>query len=410
LAFQEKVYGKKEKSMTSSRKNKTILIDKEAASVLELVKNGLLAPVSKLMGEAESKVVLETSLVDGKSFPFPFILAPSGKMNHGVLKSLVPGEEVDILCNNELFATLIVDEVFEIDPNERTKHIYGTDDTAHPGVMNTIKRLGKLALCGEYTLAQPKENVNLAAVKEAKELTGAKHTSALFMAANPLHRAHERLIRDTLDTTDLLVIFLLKPYNSQNLSYDIRLEALEFFINNYLPKNRVVIVPLENSYIFAGYNEIIIDAIVANNYGCDRMSVGRNHAGLGMFYDCNSNKSIVDKVVGIDLEIKISSEYVYCDKCRTLVSRSSCPHGQHHQISYHSDSILELLQLGILPPAVLIRKEISAFVLSKLIPNRFKNLENLYYHLLPAGGLLEEHTEKDFYLEFMRLYQTTSLT
>ena len=396
--------------MTSSRKNKTLLIDKEAASVLELAKNGLLYPVTRLMSEAESKVVLETSLVNGKSFPFPFILAPSGKMNYEVLKSLTAGEEVDILCNNELFATLHVEEVFEINPNERTKHIYGTDDLGHPGVMNTLKRLGKLAICGEYTLAHPKENINVQIIREAKEIIGAKHTSALFMAANPLHRAHERLIRDTLDATDLLVIFLLKPYNSQNLSYSIRKEALEFFINNYLPKNRVVIVPLENSYIFAGYNEIIIDAIVAKNYGCDRMSVGRNHAGLGMFYDCNSNKSIIDKVVGIDMEIKISSEYVYCDKCRTLVSKSICPHGQHHQISYHSDSILELLELGILPPAVLIRKEVSALLLSKLLPNRFKNLESLYYHLLPAGGLLEEHTEKDFYLEFMKLYQTTSLT
>ncbi|MEJ2372342.1 MAG: sulfate adenylyltransferase, partial [Sulfurimonas sp.] len=41
--------------MTSSRKNKTLYIDKEAASALELVKDGLLLPVTKLMNEAESK-------------------------------------------------------------------------------------------------------------------------------------------------------------------------------------------------------------------------------------------------------------------------------------------------------------------------------------------------------------------
>ena len=177
-----------------------------------------------------------------------------------------------------------------------------------------------------------------------------------------------------------------------------------------MPKNSVVIVPLENSYIFAGYNEIIIDAIVASNYGCNRLTVGRNHAGLGMFYDCNSNKSIVDKVIGIDIEIQIASEYVYCDKCTTLVSKNTCPHGQHHQISYRADSILELLELGLLPPAVLIRKEISAYLLSRIFPKRFKNLEKMYYDILPVEGLLEEHTERDFYLELMKLYQTTSLT
>ncbi len=396
--------------MTSLRKNRTLFIDKEAASALELVADNLLLPVTKLMSEEESKEVLKSGLLDGKSFPFPFILAPSGKKNEQLISSLKRGEKISILCEGEEFATLVVDETFKINPKERVKHIYGTDDLTHPGVMATIKRLGSWALSGKYTLLDSSENTNKTKIIAAKELIDAKHTSSIMMAANPLHRGHERLIRQTLEGTDLLVIFLLKPYDSANLNYEIRREALEYFINNFLPKNRVILVPLENSYIFAGYNEIIIDAIVAKNYGCDRLTIGRNHAGLGMFYDCNSNKSIIDKVTGIDIEIHVASEYVYCDLCTTLVSKNTCPHGQHHQISYHADSILALLEAGILPPAVLIRKEISAFLLSKLYPNRFKNLEKLYYDTFAAKGLLEEHNEKDFYLELMKLYQTTSLT
>jgi sulfate adenylyltransferase len=396
--------------MTSSRKNRTIFIDKEAASALELVDDGLLHPVTKLMNEAESQAVLESGLIDGKSFPFPFILAPSGNKNEEVISSLKEGEEISIICDKKEFATLIVEETFQIDPKERVKQIYGTDDLTHPGVMATIKRIGHWAVSGKYTIVDKKQNSNKIKIEEAKELVAAKHTSSLVMGANPLHRAHERLIRQTLESTDLLVIFLLKPYDSANIAFEIRKEALEYFINNFLPKNRVVIVPLENSYIFAGYNEIIIDAIVAKNYGCDRLTIGRNHAGLGMFYDCNSNKSIIDRVTGIDIEITVASEYVYCDECKTLVSKNTCPHGQHHQISYHADSILELLEAGLLPPAVLMRKELSAFILSKLIPNRFKNLEKLYYDTFPVQGLLEEHSEKDFYLELMKLYQTTSLT
>jgi sulfate adenylyltransferase len=362
------------------------------------------------MGKEESELVLKSGMIDSKTFPFPFILAPSGNKNEKTISSLEKGEEVTIICEKTEFATLIVDEIFEIDPSERVKHIYGTDDLTHPGVMATKKRLGRWALSGKYKIFNHMPNSNIKAIAEAKKVINAKHTTAIFMAANPLHRAHERLIRQTLDTTDLLVVFLLKPYDSANLSYEIRKEAIDFFVNNFLPKNRVIVVPLENSYIFAGFNEIIIDAIVSKNHGCDRLTIGRNHAGLGMFYDCNSNKSIVDKAIGIDIDIQIASEYVYCDKCTTLVSKESCPHGQHHQISYHADSILELLELGILPPAVLIRKEISAFLLSKILPDRFKNLEKLYYDLLPIEGLLKEHTEKDFYLELMKLYQTTSLT
>jgi len=396
--------------MILSRKNKTIYIDKEAGSALELVKDKVFYPLVSLMGKETSRKVLKTGLIKDKSFPFPFILAPTGKKNQEVISSLNLGETVTILCEGEEFATLVVDEIFEIDPQERIKDIYGTDDLSHPGVKSTIKRIGKFAISGEYELIQPSQNQNIKIIQDAKNVINAKHTTSLFMAVNPLHRGHERLIRQSLDDTDLLVIFLLKPYETSNLSYEIRKEALEYFILNFLPKNRVVIVPLENSYIFAGFNEIIIDSIVAKNHGCDKLIVGRNHAGLGMFYDCNSNKSIIDRVKGIDIDIQIAGEYVYCNRCTTLVSKDTCPHGQHHHISYHAESILALLELGILPPAVLIRKEISAFILSKLLPNRFKNLEKLYSDTFPVEGLLKEHTEKDFYLELMKLYQTTSLT
>ena len=396
--------------MTSSRKNKTLLIDPEAVSALELLNDGLLAPATKLMNKKESEDVLKNGLINGQTFPFPFILAPSGTMNHKVLESLQVGEEITLLSNNGEFAYLVVEEVFEIDPQERIVQIYGTTDLSHPGVQATISRIGSLAISGNFKIINKKVSKSKQLIYEAKNKINVKHTTALMMTANPLHRADERFIRQTLDSTNLLVIFLLKPYSENGLDFKTRKESLEYFINDFLTKDNVVIIHLENSYIFAGYNEIILDAIVAKNYGCDRLTIRRNHVGLGMFYDKNSDKSIIDKMVGIEIEVTVASEYVYCDKCTTLVSKSTCPHGQHHQIAYHSDSILELLELGILPPTLLIRKEISAQIISKLFPNRFKNLAKLYYDILPVEGLLEEHSEKDFYLELMKLYQTTSLT
>ncbi len=396
--------------MESSRKNKELHLDKEAASALSLVKAGLLSPVSSLMSKSETIDVLKTGLVNGKTFPFPFILSPSGRTNAGVLGSAKQGERLELVVDKEHVGHIIVDEIFEINPSERVRQIYGTDDLSHPGVKNTYERLGKLAVSGNYEIKHAALNRSKELIDEAKSRVGAKHTTAIMMAANPLHRAHERLIRQTLDKTDLIVIFLLKSYQEKELDFETRKETLEFFITNYLPKNRVIVIPLESSYIFAGYNEVLIDAIVAMNYGCNCLTIGQNHAGVGMYYDQNDNKSIVDKLVDTNIDINIAAEYVYCNECKTLVSTQTCPHGQHHHISYHSESILELLKLGLLPPAVLMRKEISALILSKLFKDRFKNLEKLYYDILPITGLLEEHNEKDFYIELMKLYQTTSLT
>ncbi len=396
--------------MESSRKNRELHLDQEAASALRLVKAGLLHPVTSLMNKAETTEVLKTGLINGKTFPFPFILSPGGKTNEEVLASAQEGERLELFVDKKYFGYIIVDEIFKINPRERVRQIYGTDDLSHPGVQNTYDRLGKYAISGDYEIDHSILDKSKELIDDAKARINAQHTTALMMAGNPLHRAHERLIRQTLEKTDLIVIFLLKPYNEKELVYETRKECLEYFITHYLPKNRVLLIPLESSYIFAGYNEVLIDAIVAKNYGCDALKIGQNHAGVGMYYDQNSHKSIVDKLVGIDININISAEYVYCNECKTLVSTQTCPHGQHHHIAYHSESILELLKLGLLPPAVLMRKEISALTLSKLFPNRFKNLEKLYNDILPITGLLEEHSEKDFYLELMKLYQTTSLT
>lgn len=396
--------------MASSRKNRALYIDQEAVSALILLKSGMLNPVTRLMNEAQSKEVLSSGMFNGKTFPFPLILSPSGKVNETILTSAKKGETLDLVSDGAVVGELKVDEVFQIDPKERLRQIYGTEDPSHPGVSATYKRLGKYAICGDYEIDLAPADAVRSTIEEARDEIGAQRMTAIFMAANPLHRAHERLIRQTLEQTDLMVIFLLKPYNNANLSYDLRYQSLKFFVDNYLPRGRVVIVPLESSYIFAGCNEVILDAIVAKNYGCDRLMIGQNHAGIGMYYDHhNANKSIVDRLVGIGIEVMVASEYVYCNQCKTLVSVQTCPHGHHHHISYHSESILELMQQGLLPPAVLVRKEISAMIVAALYPGRFKNLAKLYYDIMPVNGLLEEHTEKDFYVELMRLYQTTSL-
>jgi len=71
---------------------------------------------------------------------------------------------------------------------------------------------------------------------------------------------------------------------------------------------------------------------------------------------------------------------------------------------------MKLIQSGIIPPTILLRKEVSASILSALYPNRFENLQDLYYSLMPDSGLIEEKSDEEFYLKLMKLYQTTALS
>ncbi len=391
-------------------RNTQLYIDTEALSTLALVKAGLIAPVTGLMNAQEAKEVDETQMYKGVPFPFSFILAPTGEKNHQTLTSIKKGDRVELMVEGSKVGELIVEETFHIDPKQRLHNIYGTYDQTHPGVKNTMARLGEIAVCGEYTVNYPLLTDNINRIQKMINKTGAKFISSMMLAANPLNRAHERMIRQAISDSDLLIIFLRKPFTSGGLRYDIRHNALTTFVENFLPRNKVLIIPFENSYIFAGFNELILDALLAKNYGCHQLVVGKNHGGLGLYYDKNRLNSVFDHCKEIDIHIKTVDEYVYCDTCKTLVSTTTCPHGQHHHVHYHSESIMKLIQSGLIPPSILVRKEVSANILAALFPERFENLQEMHYSLMPGSGLLEQQSEEQFYLKLIKLYQTSSLT
>ena len=396
--------------MESIRKNRQLFIDKEFLATLALAKEGILHPVDKLMNKQEAKAVDETGYYKGKPFPFPFIIAPSGDKNKEVLTTAYQGEPLDFVVDGKIKGTIIVDEVFEVDRKKRIEQLFGSYDVNNPDIQNFLKRLGDVAVCGEYTLEfNDIKNVK-ERIKNAKEQLGAKHVSAMMINAKPFHRAHERVIRITLEKCDLLVIFLLKPYKQDILSYELRLKALQFFVDNYLPKNRVLIVPFENTYLFSSYKNAVLDSICAHNFGCNKLILSQNHSGIGAYFDNNETKSILDQYEDLDIEVELLAEFVYCNECKTLVSTNTCPHGSHHHIKYHAESLLEILKAGMLPPAIFMRKDISALLLSELFKNRFENISKIYDAIFPNSGLIEAHDERDFYLVLMRLHQTTSLT
>ncbi len=390
--------------------HKTLYIDTEALSTLALVQAGLISPVDKLMNKHEAQEVDRTQFYKGVPFPFAFVLAPKGTKNKKVLESLQKGEVVDLVSEGKKVGELTVEETFPIDPKQRLYNIYGTADPSHPGVKNTTSRLGEIAVSGPYHVEYPLIEDNIKRIQKMITKTGAKFVSSMMIAANPLNRAHERMIRQAISDSDLLVIFLRKPFTNEGLRYDIRYNALIRFIDNFIPRNKVLVIPFENTYIFAGYNELILDAILAKNYGCHQLVVGKNHGGLGLYYDQNRLNSVFDHCKNIDIDIKTVDEYVYCDTCKTLVSTTTCPHGQHHHVHYHSESIMKLIQSGLIPPSILVRKEVSANILASLFPERFENLQEMHYSLMPGSGLLEQQSEEQFYLKLIELYQTSSLT
>lgn len=397
--------------MELKEKNKQIYIDKEALSTLELAKAGLLGNINKLMNKKETLEVEKTGYYKKTIAPLPFILAPYGKRNKEVLLNAKKNDIIDIITDNKHQGHIKVEEIFEIDMKKRVEEIFGFYDPNDINIIKSIKRMGNIAIAGHYEVSTKQIQDIKDKIQKTKKKLAARNITAMLFKAKPFHRAHERLVRISLEKADMLVIFLLKPNSKSRLSYELRYESLKYFVDNYLPKERILIFPFDNTYIFSHNHNLIFESLAVKNFGCTKLVIGENHDGINIFYDANKINTILDKYEkDINIETVIMPEFVYCNNCRTLVSHKTCPHGTHHHIRYSSEALKNLLYEGILPPAVLMRKDISALLLSKIHINRFKNLQMLYNNLLPNTGLLEERSERDFYEELMNLYQTMSLT
>jgi sulfate adenylyltransferase len=390
--------------------NNLLYIDKEAVATLAMARDGLLKPVTTLMTKKETKDVNKTGLYKSEIFPFPFILAPSGKRNKEVLENAVRGDVLRLICNNTEVGIITVEEIFPINKNDRVKQIYGTNSELHEGANDTAKRLGTLAICGEYEIDFNDIKDHIKQIDEMATNIEAKSISSIILSGKPFHRVHERIVRSALEKCDMLIILLRKPYKDDELSYEVRFKTIRFFLDHFVAKDRVLLLPLENTYIFGGVNELTLNAIVSKNYGADTLLLGQNHTGLGTYWDHKKLISRVDTLEKINIGIKLFSEFVYCEKCTTLVSTDTCPHGNHHHVIYDKDTLMELFRLGIIPPSLLIRKEISSMILADLFPERKERLERIHQNISTSSGVIDIFKSEDFYDGLIDLYHTSSLT
>ena len=393
--------------MTSARKNSEISINTEVYGALELIKNKILSNYDSLMDDEQIKEVAKKGYFNGEPMPYSFGFAPFGEQNQSVASKLTAGQRVNLSLDGKIVGHIDVAKVFKFDESMRAKNIFLANESNSEMSLN----LGKYGISGEFELYDESLQISKDALNELIKESGAKKITAVFLTADPFNRAHERLVRMTIDKADLVVVFLIRTREERHIDYEIRKQVLDFFNQNYLPTKKVFVFALKNTTLFSSHANPTLECIAASRLGANKLVIGQNHSGIGMFFDHNEVHTILDIYKNdLNLDVIVLPELVYCNKCKTLVSTKSCPHGQHHQIKYHPDVIKELLFNGIMPPAILVRPEISALILSKLYVNRFKDIQKLCDDLFVNSGLLENKTDRDFYEELMKLYQTSSLT
>lgn len=349
----------------------SIRVDLEAVITIEMIATGVLSPNTGFMNERDYLSVLDTGrLADGLVWPVPLSFAPTGKKNAEIIAGLAVGDDISLVDEHgEPVAILSIEDIFAYDRDHRAEKLFGTTDRNHPGVDSIYRRMGETSLGGTLHLLnrvhwgpfeklrrEPKDTWKL-----FYEERGYRSVAGFITGANPLHRGHEYIHRNALEEVDGLFLQpLVELAKREYIRHEFRMRAYQNVLDTYYPSDRSILSPLRVTYIFAGPREAILHALIMKNYGCTHALIGRDHAGVGDYYDKYASHSIFDEypMEELGIDVRLFHEVFYDVRAAVhATSQTSNNDDPRYRLNISGTGIRELLRYGIMPPKEIVRPE-----------------------------------------------------
>jgi sulfate adenylyltransferase len=361
----------REREIERARSLPSIRVDLEAVITIEMIATGVLSPHQGFMNETDYLSVLERGrLADGLVWPVPLSFAPIGTKNTEIIAGLSVGDDISLVDeHNEPVAILSLEDIFAYDRDHRAEKLFGTTDRDHPGVDSIYRRMGETALGGTLHLLNrvdwgPFEKLRRTPKDTWKlfyEERQYRSVAGFITGANPLHRGHEYIHRNALEEVDGLFLQpLVELAKREYIRHEYRMRAYQNVLDTYYPSDRSILSPLRVTYIFAGPREAILHALIMKNYGCTHALIGRDHAGVGDYYDKYASHSIFDEYSAEELgiDIRLFHEVFYDVRAAThATSQTSNNDDIRYRLNISGTGIRELLRYGIMPPKEVVRPE-----------------------------------------------------
>ncbi len=345
----------------------SVTINARAASDLILLATGAFSPLRGFMSFDAARSAAEAlHLPDGTLWPLPILL----QVDKALATAVRAGETVALRYGEALLGTLHVEEQFSVPGKEWAAKIFKTDDTAHPGVAAFLGA-GEIALAGliewfgdplalglgEHWLT-PEQTRTEIARREWKTVAG-------FQTRNPVHRAHEYVLRTALEVNDGLLLHpLVGETRAEDLPAALRMRCYHALLDHYLPRERVAFSVLPAWMRYAGPREAVFHALVRKNFGCTHFLVGRDHAGVGRYYGPYEAHHLLREVArdGLSIQPLFFDEVFYCHRCSSLASRRTCPHLPDSHLVLSGTEVRRMLREGLPLPEEFTRPEVAALL------------------------------------------------
>jgi sulfate adenylyltransferase len=327
----------------------------------ELLANGGFAPLDGFQGSEAWESVVETMrLPDGRPWPIPVTLASdSGRA----------GETIDLVGHEgTLLGAIEVDEVYERDLRREAERVYRTTDDSHPGVA-ALYADGSRTLAGRIASRALPSHIDAVAPyvlspPDTRAAFAARgwQTVVGFQTRNPIHRAHEYITKAALEIVDGLFIHpLVGETKDDDIPADTRMRCYEVLIENYYPRDRVLLGVNPAAMRYAGPREAIFHALVRKNYGCTHFIVGRDHAGVGDWYGTYDAQHIFDQFQPGELGIEaLKFEHSFwCKITEGMATTKTSPSDPEDRVFLSGTKVRELLGRGERPPEEFTRPEVA---------------------------------------------------
>ena len=343
-----------------------VQLDKRAASDLEMIAIGAFSPLTGFMEQADyESVVDQMRLANGLPWSIPVTLP----VTEVVADRLKEGNLVRLDDPTGRFVGVLeLTQKYRYDPIREAVNVYRTDDEVHPGV-RVIYDQGEINLAGSVWLLHrdphplfPAYQIDPVKSRALFKEKGWK-TVVGFQTRNPIHRAHEYIIKCALETVDGLFLHpLVGVTKSDDIAAEVRMRCYEIMLERYFPENRVILAINPAAMRYAGPREAIFHALIRKNYGCTHFIVGRDHAGVGDYYGTYDAQLIFDEFEPAELGIlPMKFEHAfYCKRTQQMATTKTSPSVPEERIHLSGTKVREMLRLGQLPPPEFSRPEVAA--------------------------------------------------
>ena len=355
-------------------------LDQNKQMDVEQIAVGTYSPLEGFMGQEDFLSVLTyTRLTNGIVWPLPIVLDVSEE--DAALLSI--GEIVGLTDEQgDVMALLHLDEKFRFNKDEMSIKMLGTHSHDHPGV-RMVHEMQPILLAGKVDLIKGRRSETRAyehSPKQLRRLFDERGWATVlgFHTRNIPHRGHEFIQLKAMEDENcdgLLVQPVVGKKKSGDFKPEYIIKSYENMIGNFYPKEKVVLAAFSTFSRYAGPKEALFTALCRKNFGCSHFIVGRDHTGVGTYYDPYASQRIFDQFPDLGIKIVKFDEIFYSKKLNNYVHEShQSPLEDMDKLRMISGSQARAMFIkGKRPPNWFMRPEIS-----NLILNSVKNGEQVF--------------------------------